>query len=189
MSTICQFIVAHWVTGHIVESSNCLACIVTSNRVCLVFLKEYVFTLTIKWVSSDMLPPGAIAYFVLNLELTHLSLTAHTLLCLFLSNCFYCVHAEYEDWAFHLGLSCHFVLIPLSLFLLIFFLCPVAKFRLVIRKKCSSGEEWSSGAGCTEIVQSPVLEVFRDCPDKTISKPVWFWCWPFFEQEAGLCDL
>lgn len=133
MSTICQFIVAQWVTGHIVESNNCLACTGTFSRgVCLVFLKECVFTLTIKWVSSDMLPPGTFAYFVLNLELTHLSLTTHTL-CIFFfpTACIVCVqHQNRKTEPPTQLLSCHFVLI-----LLVFFLCLIGKFRWVIRKK------------------------------------------------------
>lgn len=95
--------------------------------------------------------------------------------------------SEYEHWAFHLVSSWHFVLILLSFFLLTFFLCLIGKFRLVTRKKCSLWVEWSSGVGCAEVAQSPLLEVFRACPHKAISNPVWVWYWPFFEQEAGLC--
>lgn len=95
--------------------------------------------------------------------------------------------SEYEPWAFHSVLSWHFVLILLSLFLLIFFLCPIGKFRVVTGKKCSLWVERSSGMGWAEVAWSPLLGVFRACPHKAISNPIWFWCWPFLEQEVGLC--
>lgn len=175
---------------HIVESNNCLACTETLSRAFLVgFLKGTCFTLTIKGVLSHMLPPGTVAYFVVNLKLTHLSITTQPLnIFCFPTACIVCVqYQKNEEWAFHLVSSCLSVLIFLTLFLFIFFLCPVETFRLFIWNKCSSWAKWSSGKSCTGIVRSPLLA--RAWPDKAINKPVWFWYWLFFEQEAGLCDL
>lgn len=43
-----------------------------------------------------MLPPGTVAYFVLNLELTHFSLTAHTL-CIFSFPTAYVLCMQYHN--------------------------------------------------------------------------------------------
>lgn len=71
-----------------------------------------------------MLPPGTVAYFVVNLELAHLSLTAQPLsIFCFPNSCIVCVqYQQSEEWAFHLVSSCPSVLILLTLFLFIFFL-------------------------------------------------------------------
>lgn len=153
-----------------------------------IFLKEYVFTLTVKWVSSDMLPPGTVAYFALNLDLTHLSLTAHTL-CIFSFPTVVLYACSIRIWGLSLpfGIVLSFCVNPLIPF-------PPHLLSLSDREiQIGYKEKLFTLRGVKQrdrlFRDCTVLEVFRAWPDKAIGNLVWFWCWPFFEQEVGLCDL